>query len=61
MPHGEALNFFINCFVSLFAIVNPFGNAPLFLSFTGNCTPAERKRIAGRAALTSLIILIWAT
>ena len=57
MPHGEALTFLINCFVALFAIVNPVGNAPLFLSFTGNCTPSERKQTAFRAALTCLIVL----
>jgi small neutral amino acid transporter SnatA (MarC family) len=58
MSIAEKLNFFVTCFVSLFAIVNPFGNAPIFLTFTEGRSAQEQNRIALRASLTSLLILL---
>ena len=52
------LNFFFTAFISLFAIVNPFGNAPLFLTFTEDKTEKERTQIAFRSSLASMIILL---
>lgn len=57
MSGADELNFFVTAFVSLFAIVNPFGNAPLFLSLTEGRSAKEQQRIALRAAVTSFLIL----
>ncbi len=54
----EWLNLFITSFVSLLAIVNPFGNAPLFLAFTEEKSQQEKTKIAFRASLACLIILL---
>ncbi|MBI5705617.1 MAG: NAAT family transporter [Armatimonadetes bacterium] len=43
--------------VSLFAVVNPIGTAPLFLGMTGDF-PTERGRTARLAALTCTIALL---
>ena len=52
------LNFFVNTFISIFAIVNPIGNTPLFLSFTEGKSIKDKKKIAFRASLTSFLILL---
>ncbi len=45
----------------IFFIVDPLGNAPIFLSITGGQSPAERNRTALRASVvTFLILLIFA-
>lgn len=44
--------------VSLFAIVNPIGTAPLYLGMTGNMTEGERAGIARSAAITCAIVLL---
>jgi len=45
----------------IFFIVDPLGNAPIFLSMTGGKSPAERNRTALRASVfTFLILLIFA-
>lgn len=43
--------------VSLFAIVNPIGTAPLYLGMTGSFSNDERKKIAKNAAFTCAIVL----
>lgn len=43
--------------VSLFAVVNPIGTAPVFLGMTGDYSQAERRRIVLLAALTCTIAL----
>jgi hypothetical protein len=57
MSRAEWLNFFFTSFISLFAIVNPFGNSPLFLTLTEGRPEKEKKRVALRSAITSLLIL----
>lgn len=53
----------VKAFVALLAIVNPAGNAALFLSLTGDDTPAERSRVAAVAAIaiaTTLVVCVVA-
>jgi multiple antibiotic resistance protein len=55
------LEFAAISFSLIFFIVDPLGNAPIFLSITAGKSPAERNRTALRASLvTFLILLIFA-
>ncbi len=49
--------FFATSVVSLLAIMDPLSALPVFLAMTPTNTDAERKRMARRAALTTLAIL----
>jgi len=42
----------------LFPIVNPLGGSPIFLSLTGEYSPAERKALSRRIALNSFFLLV---
>jgi multiple antibiotic resistance protein len=46
--------------IALFAILTPFAAIPIFLSLTEGRSQAERRRIAGSAALTVLCVLVGA-
>jgi multiple antibiotic resistance protein len=52
------LESFLLTYATLFPIVNPFGSAPLFLTFTQFCTDAQRVTLAGRVAINSLVLLL---
>jgi multiple antibiotic resistance protein len=43
--------------IALFAIVNPIGSVPIFLSATNGWTDAERKRISNLVAITVFCVL----
>jgi multiple antibiotic resistance protein len=47
----------VKTFAALFAIMNPIGNMPIFLSVTDGKSPAERARIALVAAIAVAAIL----
>lgn len=44
--------------IALFAIVDPLGNVPLFLSFTATQNPLQRRRTALTASLVTALILV---
>ena len=50
--------FFILCFASLVALINPIGLVPIFLSITENHNRKERDIIAIKAVIFSFFILI---
>jgi multiple antibiotic resistance protein len=50
--------FFILCFSSLFALINPIGLVPIFLSITENYNRKERDIIAIKAVIFSFFMLI---
>lgn len=52
-----ALDSIINAFITLFVIVDPIGNAPLFLGLTVGMSTAVRRSIAIRGSFISFIIL----
>jgi len=54
---ASVLPFFITAFISLFAIIDAIGNAPMFLSITPHNTHAERVKMAGKAGVAVFIIL----
>jgi multiple antibiotic resistance protein len=45
-------------FAALFPIVNPLGNAPIFLAMTSDYTPAERASLAWRVTVNAFILLV---
>jgi multiple antibiotic resistance protein len=55
------LNNYVNSillvFAGLFPIINPVGNAPIFLMLTRHCTMGERHSLAGKVAINSFILL----
>lgn len=53
-------SFIVHVFISLFAVSNPIGNVPIFLTLTEGYTAAERKAIARKAAILSFFILAQA-
>jgi multiple antibiotic resistance protein len=52
------LNGFLKQLLTLFVIVDPIGTIPLFLSLTAAHARSERNRIAGRAAVGVVLILL---
>ena len=56
--HNINLEFFILCFSSLFALINPIGIVPIFISITENYTQHDRNKIALKAVCFSFILLI---
>ena len=51
------LEFFILCFSSLFALINPIGIVPIYLSITQDYNKRERDKIAIKAILFSFLVL----
>lgn len=45
-------------FAALFPIVNPLGNAPIFLAMTSALTPPERASLAWRVTLNAFVLLL---
>ncbi|WP_299827075.1 MarC family protein [uncultured Roseobacter sp.] len=50
--------FFITAFVTMFVVIDPIGLAPLFVALTQGMTTAARRRIALRATLIGILILL---
>ena len=51
-------NFLITAFVALFVVIDPIGLAPLFVALTAGMSADKRRRIAIRATLTAIGILL---
>jgi len=54
----EIVKFFIISFTSLFALVNPIGFSPMFISLVDELNPQEKKQIANKGVFTAGITLI---
>jgi multiple antibiotic resistance protein len=50
--------FTVIAFTSLFTMMNPLGVIPVYISLTSNLEPHAAKKVAYKAVLTSLVILI---
>jgi multiple antibiotic resistance protein len=48
----------VHAMAGIFAVMNPIGNVPLFLSLTGDCTVAERRATARKAVFAAFLILL---
>ena len=53
----SALTFAIQCFVTLFVIMDSPGATPIFLAFVSDKSPKERIRLAWQAAAISLVVI----
>ena len=53
----SALTFDIQCFVTLFVIMDPPGATPIFLALVSDKSPKERIRLAWQAAAISLVVI----
>ena len=53
----DFINAFLLVYAGLFPIINPIGNAPIFLGLTSSCTEAERNTLAHRVAINSFLLL----
>jgi multiple antibiotic resistance protein len=51
-------NSFLLVYAALFPIINPIGDAPIFLELTQFCTPAQRSDLARRVAFNSFLLLL---
>lgn len=54
----EIVSSFLLVYASLFPIVNPFGLAPIFLSWTRDCTDKERRLLAFQVARNGFLLLL---
>ena len=49
---------YLKFFVGLFAIINPLGLLPVFVSLTGHMSPEERRKTNTTAHIAVMIILM---
>jgi len=54
---NEFINSVLLVFAGLFPIVNPVGDAPIFLTLTRHCSLGERHTLASNVAINSFILL----
>ncbi|MFC3615945.1 MarC family protein [Lutimaribacter marinistellae] len=50
--------FLITAFTTLFVVIDPFGTTPVFVALTHEMPAATRRRIAVRACVTSIAVLL---
>lgn len=55
---SDIVNAFLLVYAGLFPIINPIGNAPIFLGLTRRCTEGERNSLALRVTLNSFCLLL---
>lgn len=48
----------VHALAAIFAVMNPIGNVPIFLSLTGGYTRAQRRATARRAIVVAFLILV---
>lgn len=52
------LEFALTAFASIFAIVNPLGNIPVYVAITEGYTPEQKKRVRNKSCLVAGAILV---
>ncbi len=55
---GLPLDLLLSAFVSLFVVVDPFGTAAVFVTLTQKASSEEQKKIAIKAAVLAVVILV---
>jgi len=59
--HWGAFPFFVQCFVSLFVVVNPIGNVPIFVTLLEKFPEEERTLTVRKACFTGALALLLVT
>src|SRR5208282_6305997 len=59
-PSG-ILNAFVLVYAGLFPIINPIGDAPIFLGLTRHCSEDERNSLALKVTINSFFLLLGST
>lgn len=54
----ELISYFLLSFTSIFAIVNPFGAIPIYLSVTESRTQLFAKKLALKSSVTAFLIIV---
>lgn len=55
---SELWPFAVLTFVSIFTMIDPLGNVPVFIALTEGLSPRDVRRVATRAIVTALFILV---
>lgn len=55
---SEYWSFVVVTFVSIFTMIDPLGNIPVFIALTEGLSPRDVRRVAWRATLTAVFILL---
>src|SRR5262249_50621492 len=55
----DDLKFAVVALSAIFFVIDPLANVPMFLSITSAFTAEQRKRVAGRAALATWVLLCF--
>jgi multiple antibiotic resistance protein len=55
---ADPISFGIFCFVSLFAVVEPFGTMPVYTAMTSHLLPEQQRNVAKRATLIAYLTLL---
>jgi len=58
MTASPLIEFALLSFISMFTMVNPIGVIPVYTAMTAKLSPQESRRVARKAALTALLILL---
>jgi len=58
---SDIVNAFLLVYAGLFPIINPIGDAPIFLGLTRHCTEAERNSLALKVTINSFFLLLGST
>jgi multiple antibiotic resistance protein len=56
---NSLFEFTVIAFTSLFTMMNPLGVIPVYISLTSHLEPKAAKKVAYKAVLTSLVVLIF--
>jgi multiple antibiotic resistance protein len=57
MISDDDLKFAVVALSAIFFVIDPLANVTIFLTITTGCTPAQRRRIATRAAVAAWVVL----
>jgi multiple antibiotic resistance protein len=55
---SDKANAFLLVYMGLFPIINPVGNAPIFLGLTRHCSDEERHSLARRVAVNGFFLML---
>ena len=57
--HSEFLSYWLLTFASFFTLINPLGTMPIYMTMTAELTAKEQERVARKASLVMLLIILF--